>query len=70
MIYNKLDKTVITYLDDILVYTKGTKEKYLKKTRQILKRLKNKEFQINKEKTYIRVQKVEFLESIITLKGI
>ena len=33
IVYNKLNRTVIVYLDDILVYTKGTREKHLKETR-------------------------------------
>ena len=65
-----LDVTVITYVDDILVYTKGNLNQYVKDIQEVLKRLSTVDFKTALEKCLFHKQEVEFLGFIISTEGI
>src|SRR5947207_11821227 len=67
VLYNHLNKFVITYLDDILIYSENEKdhEKHVKK---ILKKLQEKNLYLKSEKCEFHKQQVKYLEHIITMK--
>jgi hypothetical protein len=65
-----LDNFVIVYLDDILVYTKGSLEEHIEQVRLVLKELLANGIHCNLDKCQFHVQKVSFLGFIITPDGI
>ena len=65
-----LDVTVIAYVDDILVYTKGNLNQYVKDVQEVLKRLSTVDFKTAPEKCSFHKQEVEFLGFIISTEGI
>ncbi|CAI7914675.1 unnamed protein product [Closterium sp. NIES-54] len=75
-----LDKCVVVYLDDILIYSKNMKEhvEHLRKVFEILRENKRKVFEILREnKFYVKLsksdfalKKVQFLRYIVSAEGI
>ena len=59
-----LDKFVITYLNDILIYS-DTLKKHQQHVLKILEKLSEKTLYIKKKKSRFEVQEVEFLEYVI-----
>ena len=59
-----LDKFVITYLDNILIYS-DTLKKHQQHVLKILKKLNEKALYIKKKKSRFEVQEVKFLEYVI-----
>ena len=59
-----LDKFVITYLDDILIYSDTLKE-HQQHVPKVLEKLSEKALYIKKEKSRFEVQEVKFLEYVI-----
>ena len=64
-----LNKFVIVYLNDILIYSQNVKQ-HQKHVRKILKKIQRINFLINHKKCCWNVTKVEFLEHIIITKNI
>src|SRR5438046_1794468 len=64
VLYNYLNEFVITYLNDILIYSENEKdhEKHVKK---ILKRFQEKKLYFKSEKCKFHKQQVEYLEYIV-----
>ena len=60
-----LDRFVIIYMDDILVYS-NTKENHVKHVKMILSALKQKNFKIKTKKCKFHVQEIKFLGFVIT----
>src|SRR6266513_204783 len=67
VLYNYLNKFVIVYLDEILIYFKNEKdhEKHVKK---ILKRFQEKNLYLKSEKCEFHKQQVKYLEHIVIIK--
>ena len=64
MVRKYLDKFVITYLNDILIYS-DTLKKHQQHVPKVLEKLSEKTLYIKKEKSRFEVQEVEFLEYVI-----
>jgi Reverse transcriptase (RNA-dependent DNA polymerase) len=64
-----LDDFIVTYLDNILIYSKNEK-KYTGHVIKILKILKKTELKINGEKLTFHQTEVEFLGYILTTTGV
>jgi len=64
-----LDRTVITYLDDMLIYSE-TKEEYVKHVQDVLKRLSQAGLLLNPEKCEFHKESVEFLGFVVSTTGI
>ena len=69
MVREYLNKFVITYLNDILIYS-DTLKKHWKHVPKVLEKLSEKALYIKKEKSRFEVQEVEFLEYVIWSKQI
>jgi hypothetical protein len=69
VLHDYLDKCVIIYLDDILVYS-TTREQHTKDVRNILKKLRQHKLWAKLEKCKFYQDSVEFLGYIITREGI
>ena len=64
-----LDRFVIIYMDDILVYS-NTREDHVRHFKMVLNALKQKNFRIKAEKCRFHVQEITFLGFVITPKNI
>ena len=67
MLYNHLNKFVITYLDNILIFSE-TEKKHEKHVKKVLKRLQEKNLYFKSEKYEFHKQQVKYLERIIMIK--
>lgn len=65
-----LDRTVVTYLDDILIYTDGNLEQHVKDVQQILTKLQERRLKVNLKKCEFYVKETEFLGFIIGVDSI
>src|SRR5204862_6013289 len=65
ILYNHLNKFVITYLNDILIYSEN-EENHEKHVKKVLKRLQEKNLYLKSEKCEFHKQQVEYLEHIVT----
>ena len=64
-----MDDFVIVYIDDILVYSKTTKE-HVRYLEVVLGRLKDNKLYANREKSDFAHQDIEFLGHVVTRDGI
>ena len=67
VLYDHLNKFVIVYLNDILIYSEN-EENHEKHVKEVLKRLQEKNLYLKSEKCKFHKQQVEYLEHIITTK--
>ena len=65
-----LDRTVVAYLDDILIYTDGNLEQHVKDVQQVLTKLQERRLKANPKKCEFHVKETEFLGFIIGVDGI
>ena len=65
-----LDDFCIAYMDDVLVYSKGTLEEHVQQVRKVLQRLHERELYVKLEKCEFHVQETRFLGFIISPDGI
>ena len=61
-----LDIFVTAYLDDILIYTKGTLEEHIQAVKKVFKALQEADIRLRPDKCKFHVKTVKFLGSIIT----
>ncbi|GBG87823.1 hypothetical protein CBR_g45979 [Chara braunii] len=64
-----LDRTVLIYLDDILVYSRPLDE-HLEHLRAVLERLRIAKYKANRDKCELAQQELEYLGHYVTLQGI
>jgi len=64
-----LDRTVIAYLDDMLIYSE-TKEEHVKHVQDVLERLSQAGLLLNPEKCEFHKESVEFLGFVVSTTGI
>src|SRR5204863_1780391 len=67
MLYNHLNEFVITYLDNILIYSENEKD-HKKHVKKVLRRFQKKNLYLKSEKCKFHKQQVEYLEHIVTTK--
>src|SRR5438046_2726449 len=65
VLYNHLNKFIITYLDNILIYS-DNKKNHKKHDKKILRKLQEKKLYLKSEKCKFYKQQVEYLKHIIT----
>ena len=56
----------MAYLDDILIYTKGTREEHERETKEVLALLQKHDIRLNEEKSEFTKKEVTFLRTIIS----
>jgi len=64
-----IGKFIVVYFDDILIYSKGLDE-YIRHLRQVLNVLRNKSLYANLKKYEFYMDKIVFLEYVVSVKGI
>jgi hypothetical protein len=64
-----LDITVVAYVDDILIFTKGDKKQHVRDVQEVFKRLSESDFRTAPEKCEFYKTEVEFLGNIISTEG-
>src|SRR5213078_2608884 len=65
VLYDHLNKFVIAYLDNILIYFEN-EENHKKHIKKVLKRFQEKKLYLKSEKYKFQKQQVEYLEYIVT----
>ena len=65
-----LDITVVAYIDDILIYTKGSLTDYIKDVQAVFERLSTVDFKTVPEKCEFYKKSVKFLGFIIGTNGV
>ena len=65
-----LDIFVTAYLDNILIYTKGTLKEHIQEVKKVFKALQEANIRLQPDKCKFHVKTVKFLGSIITTDGI
>src|SRR5947207_15515836 len=65
VLYDHLNKFVIAYLDNILIYSEN-EENHEKHVKKVLKRFQEKNLYLKSEKYEFHKQQVEYLEHIVT----
>ena len=60
----------MAYPDDIIIYTKGTKEEHEKEAQEVLRLLKDYYINLNHEKSEYTKKEVTFLGAIISREGL
>ena len=65
-----LDVIVIAYLNDIIIYTKGSREQHTRDVTEVLRRLNETTFRTALEKCEFFKKEITFLGFIIGTKGI
>jgi hypothetical protein len=65
-----LYKFVVRYLDNVLIYIKGTREDYIKKVKLVLRKYEKCDMLFKLEKCTFFVKEVEFLGYIITIESL
>ncbi len=69
VLYNYLNKFIITYLNNILIYFKN-EEDHEKHIKEVLKKLQEKKLYLKSEKCEFHKQQVKYLEHIIITEEI
>jgi hypothetical protein len=69
-LHEYLDVFCTAYLDDILVYGKGTLEEHIKDNKKVLRKLQEYKLLLNPDKCEFHVKETEYLGFIISEKGI
>jgi len=64
-----IGKFIVVYFDDILIYSKGLDE-YIRHLRQVLNVLRNESLYANLKKYDFYMDKIVFLEYVVSVKGI
>ena len=67
VLYDHLNKFVIAYLNNILIFSQ-TKKKYEKHIKKIFRQFQEKNFYLKLEKCKFHKQQVKYLEYIVTIK--
>lgn len=68
---DRLGIDVTAYMDDILIYTKGSKSEHLKAVKDVLRRLAKEDLRLDPKKSVFGVKQVTYLGFIVTAgKGI
>ena len=65
-----LDIFVTAYLDNILIYTKGTLKEHIQEVKKVFKALQEANIRLRPDKCKFHVKTVKFFASIITTNGI
>jgi hypothetical protein len=58
------------YLDNVLIYIKGTREDHIKKVKLVLREYEKRDMLFKLEKCTFFAKEVEFLEHVITTEGL
>ncbi len=69
ILQNYLDHFCIAYINDILIYN-SNKEEHVKHILKILRRLKEKDLQLNIDKCAFEIEEILYLELIISTQDI
>lgn len=64
-----LESICLAYIDDILIFTKGSSEKHMEDVKTVLHRIKEKGIVISQKKSKLMKQEIEFLGTIIQQSG-
>jgi len=67
--FERLNHICLAYIDDILIFTKGSKEQHLKDVETVLLRVKEKGIVISKKKSKICQKEIEYLGIILKENG-
>ena len=69
-LHEYLDIFVTAYLDDVLVYSKGTLEEHVKHVKKVLRKMKEYRLYLQLGKCEFHTKETEFLGFIISNKGV
>jgi hypothetical protein len=67
--HDEMDKCVVVYIDDILVYSKSV-EDHLRDVRKVLEKLRAHKLMANQNKSEFFLEKIDFLGHVLSADGI
>ena len=65
-----LDNFVVAYMDDIMIYSKGTLGEHIKQVKKVMEKLLKKGMRLKLKKCAFHKKEVEFLGFIVTTEGV
>jgi len=65
-----LDDFVVAYMDDILIYSKGTLDEHIQHVKKVMEKLQKKDMWLKLAKSDFHKQEVEFLGFIVSTEGV
>lgn len=69
-LFADMEDVVIIYMDNLLIYTKGSKEEHEEVVKQVLQRLRDNDLFIKPEKCSFSVSEVDYLGMIVSRDGV
>jgi hypothetical protein len=70
VLYKYLNISVTAYLDNVLVYSRGTLKEHIKHVKKVLRKLKKYKLYLQLRKCRFNIKEIDFFSFIISTEGV